>query len=177
VEISNKHNSRTGDLFMRHFRLGRLAATAVMLGSTLGVTGGTLLATAGPAHAAAGGQNVCDTFVGSADLSAAVPALTGTFSNCHQQGSGALSGVLDVTGSPAPGAIAWATGHATSVISFSATIDFSGGPCPAGDIAADVTIDVGGGPYALSSPGSGILCADISGFPIINLTNFGPTTI
>jgi hypothetical protein len=151
-----------------------------MLGSTLGLAGGTLLATAGPAHAATGGQNVCDTFSGSADLSAAVPMVTGTFGGCHQQGSGALSGVLDVTGSPAPGSIMWATGHATSVISFSATIDFSGGPCPAGDVAADVTIDVGAGPYNTpegGTPGSGILCADISGFPIINLTNFGPTTI
>jgi hypothetical protein len=148
-----------------------------MLGATLGLAGGTLLATAGPASAAAGGQNVCDTFVGSADLSAGVPVLTGSFTNCHQQGSGAVSGVLDITGAPAPVTILWATGHATSVGSISASIDFSGGPCPAGDVAADVTFTVGGGPYANSTPGTGIICADISGFPVIALTNFGPITI
>jgi hypothetical protein len=165
---------------MRHFRLGRIAATAAMLGSTLGLAGGALLATAGPAHAATGGQNVCDTFSGSADLSAGVPVVQGTFGSCHQQGSGVLTGVLDITGAPAPGSIAWATGHATSVISFSASIDFSGGPCAPGDIAADVTILVGAGPYNTpegGTPGTGILCADISNFPIINLTNFGSTTI
>jgi hypothetical protein len=165
--------------FMRHFRLGRLAATVALLGSTLALAGGTVLATAGPASAAAGGQNVCSTFVGSADLSQGIPMLTGTFSNCHQQGSGTVGGVLDITGAPAPVTILWATGHATSVGSISAVIDFSGGPCPAGDVAADVTLLIGGGPYATppALPGSGIICADISGFPVIALTNFGPVTI
>jgi hypothetical protein len=163
---------------MRHFRLTRLVTTAAMLGSLV-LAGGTLLATSGPASAATGGQNVCNTFSGSADLSAAVPMVTGTFSNCHQQGSGAFQGVLDITGAPAPGSIFWATGHATSVVSFSATIDLSGGPCPAGDIAADVTIVVGGGPYMTppAATGGGILCADISNFPIINLSNFGNVVI
>jgi hypothetical protein len=143
------------------------------------LAGGALAVTAGPAGAAAGGQNVCNTFVGSADLSAGIPILTGTFSNCHQQGSGQVTGVLDITGAPAPVAVLWATGHATSVGSISAAIDFSGGPCPAGDVAADVTLTIGGGPYATppAAPGSGIICADISGFPIIALTNFGPVSI
>jgi hypothetical protein len=150
-----------------------------MLAASLILSGGAFVATAGPAAADAGGTNTCTTFIGSADLSAAIPMLTGTFSNCHQQGSGALTGVLDITGAPAPGSIMWATGHATSVIMFSATIDFSGGPCPPGDVAADVTIVVGGGPYATppSATGSGILCADISGFPVIALSNFGPVVI
>jgi hypothetical protein len=150
-----------------------------MLGSSLVLAAGTLLATAGPTSAAMGGVNVCGTFVGSADLSAGVPMITGTFSNCHQQGSGTVSGVLDITGAPAPITIFWATGHATSVGSISASIDFSGGPCPAGDVAADTTLVIGGGPYATppSATGGGIICADISGFPVIALTNFGPVTI
>ena len=162
---------------MHRFRLGRSLAVLAMLGSSLMLAGGAVVAAAGPASAAAGGQNVCSTFSGSADLSAGVPMLTGTFSGCHQQGSGTVSAVLDITGAPAPGAIFWATGHATSVISLSAVIDFSGGPCPAGDVAADVTLTVGGGPYALATPGGGIICADLSGFPIIALSNFGPVTI
>jgi hypothetical protein len=165
---------------MRHFRLGRLAATAAMLGSTLGLAGGTLLATAGPAHAAAGGVNVCDSFSGSADISAAVPVVTGTFGSCHQQGSGAFLGVLDITGAPAPGDIFWATGHATSIVSFSAAIDFTGGNCPSGDIAADITLDVGGGPYSTvegTAPGTGVLCADISALPLVSFSNLGPVTI
>jgi len=162
---------------MRH-ALTRPLALAAMLGASL-ILSGALVATAGPASAFAGGTNTCTSFSGSADLSAGVPMLTGTFSGCHQQGSGMLNGLLDITGAPAPGNIFWATGHATSVIEFSAVIDFSGGPCPAGDIAADVTIVVGGGPYATppSATGSGILCADISGFPIIALSSFGPIVI
>jgi hypothetical protein len=165
---------------MRHFRLTRLIKVAAMLGSSLVLAGGTLLATAGPTSAAQGGVNVCGTFVGSADLSQAPPVLTGTFSNCHQQGSGTVTGVLDPSGAPAPVTIFWATGHATSVGSISAVIDFSGGPCPSGDVAAATTIVVGGGPYSGlegSAPGSGEICADISGFPVILLTNFGPITI
>jgi hypothetical protein len=150
-----------------------------MLGATLGFAGGTLLATAGPASADAGGVNTCSSFSGSADLSSGVPVLTGTFTGCHQQGSGSLVGVLDITGAPAPASLFWATGHATSLLTVSAAIDFSGGPCPAGDIAADVTIVVGGGPYMTppSATGGGILCADISGFPVIALTNFGDVVI
>jgi hypothetical protein len=165
---------------MRHFRLGRLAATVAMLGSTLGVAGGTLLATAGPAHADAGGVNICTTFNGVADATQSPPVATGTLSGCHQQTSGVLSAVFDITGSPAPGDVAWQTGHATSAITLQAAIDFSGGPCPAGDIAADVTIVVGGGPYATppALTGSGILCADISGgLNDIVLTNFGNVVI
>jgi hypothetical protein len=147
-----------------------------MLGASL-MLSGALVATAGPASALAGGTNSCTTFVGSADIIQGT--LTGTFSGCHQQGSGVLDGILDITGAPAPGNIFWATGHATSVITFSAVIDLSGGPCPAGDIAADVTIIVGGGPYATppSATGGGILCADASGFPFIALSNFGPVVI
>jgi hypothetical protein len=145
-----------------------------MLGASL-MLSGALVTTAGPASALAGGTNSCTSFLGSADIIQGT--LTGTFSGCHQQGSGVLSGALDITGAPAPGNIFWATGHATSVISFSASIDFSGGPCPAGDIAADVTIMVGGGPYESGTPGGGILCADPSGFPIIALSNFGPVVI
>jgi hypothetical protein len=165
---------------MRHFRLSRLAATVVMLGSTLGVAGGTLLATAGPASADMGGVNVCNTFAGTADASGSPVTAMGTLSDCHQQGSGSLSGVFDITGSPAPASIAWATGHATSAITLTAAIDFSGGPCPTGDIAADITIVVGGGPYATppSLTGGGILCADISGgLANIVLSNFGPVVI
>jgi hypothetical protein len=148
-----------------------------MLAASLMLSGGAFVATAGPASALAGGTNSCTTFVGSADLIQGT--LTGTFSGCHQQGSGMLNGILDITGAPAPGSIMWATGHATSVITFSAFVDFSGGPCPAPDIAADVTIVVGGGPYATppAATGGGILCADPSGFPFIALTNFGPVVI
>ena len=160
-------------------RLTRPVAIAAMLGASLILSGGAFVATAGPAAADAGGTNTCTSFLGGADLSSGVPVLSGTFSGCHQQGSGMISGILDITGAPAPASIFWATGHATSVASISAVIDFSGGPCPAGDIAADVTIVVGGGPYATppSATGSGILCADISGFPIIALSSFGPIVI
>jgi hypothetical protein len=164
---------------MRHFRPTRFVKIAAMLGSSLFLAGGTLLATSGPASAEAGGVNVCSSFSGSADLSAQTPMITGTLTGCHQQGSGALTGVLDITGATAPGAVFWATGHATSVITFSAVIDLSGGPCPTGDIAAAVTIMVGGGPYATppSATGGGELCADASAFPIITLSSFGPVTI
>jgi hypothetical protein len=151
-----------------------------MLGSTLGVAGGTLLATSPPASADAGGVNVCNTFSAVADITAFPPVFTGMFSNCHQQGSGVFTGVLDITGAAAPGSIAWATGHATSAITFSAAIDLSGGNCPAGDIAATVTIVVGGGPYATppSATGGGVLCADPSGgLNDIVLSNLGPVTI
>jgi hypothetical protein len=164
---------------MRHIRVPRSIAVAAMLASSLMLAGGALAATAAPASADAGGVNTCSSFSGSADISQAVPIINGTFSDCHQQRSGTFVAVLDITGAPAPGTIFWATGHAESVTTFSAVIDFSGGPCPAGDVAADVTIDVTGGPYATppSALGGGIFCADISGFPIINLTNFGPITI
>jgi hypothetical protein len=177
IEISWTINNPKENHFMRHFRVGRLAASVVMLGSTLGLAGGTLLATAGPASADSGGTNTCTGFSGSADLSAQIPLLTGTLTGCHQQGSGALTGVLDITGATAPGSVFWVTGHATSVITFSAVIDLSGGPCPPGDIAAAVTIMVGGGPYQSGTPGGGELCADPSGFPVIALSSFGNVVI
>jgi hypothetical protein len=152
-----------------------------MLGASLMLSGGAFVATAGPASAAAGGVNVCNTFVATADATAAPPTISGTFSNCHQQGTGAVSGVFDITGGPSPGSVLWATGHATSVFSLVLLgLDFSGGPCPPGDIAAFVEIDVGGGPYATppAAAGGGTLCADISGgLANIAISNFGPITI
>jgi hypothetical protein len=164
---------------MRHFRVGRLAATVVMLGSTLGLAGGTLLATAGPASAASGGTNVCSTLVAGADLSSAT--LTGTFSDCHQQGTGSLQVGFDVSGAPSTGSIFWATGHATSLITIQLiALDFSGGPCPpasggGSDVAALVLLTVGGGPYE-GSGSIATICADPTTTPI-TVTNLGPVTI
>jgi hypothetical protein len=159
---------------MRHLQPNRLVQIAAMLGATLVLAGGTLVTTAGVAFASnAGGGQTCTSLVATADLSAAMPMVTGVLSGCNSNRDGAISAVLDITGAPAPGSIAWTTGKATSLIVLSAVIDFSGGPCPAGDVAADVTLSVGSGPYEGTS-GTGVICADISGFPIIALTNFGP---
>jgi len=162
---------------MRHFRLSRLAAAVVMLGSTLGIAGGTLLATSGPASAEAGGVNVCNTFNGVADASGAVAIASGTLSDCHQQGSGMLAGVFDITGAPAPASIAWATGHATSLINLQLiAIDFSGDGCPTpGAIAATVLLTVGGGPYE-GSGSTAVICADPTTTPI-TVTNITPVVI
>jgi hypothetical protein len=160
---------------MRHFRVGRLAASVVMLGATLGFAGGALLATAGPASADNGGTNTCGTLLAGADLSAGT--LTGTFSNCHQQGSGMVSAGFDVSGGVSSGSIFWATGHATSLINLQLiAIDFSGDGCPTpGAIAATVLLSVGGGPYEGSSS-TAVICADPTTTPI-TVTNITPVVI
>jgi hypothetical protein len=164
---------------MRRFRLTRLVATAAMLGSALALTGGTLLATAGPASALPEGANTCNTLVAGADLSSAT--LTGTFSGCHQQGSGQLVAGFDVSGAPSTGSIFWATGHATSLISIQLiALDFSGDGCPpasggGSDVAALVSLTVGGGPYE-GSGSIATICADPTTTPI-TVTNLAPVVI
>jgi hypothetical protein len=142
------------------------------------LSGGAFVATAGPASALAGGGQTCTSLVGSVDLSQAVPTLNGTLSGCNSLGHnpGSISVVVDITGAAAPGSIVWASGKATSLITLTAAVDFSGGPCPGGDIAVDATLTVGQGPYE-GTRGTGIICADISGFPIVTLTNFGPVSL
>jgi hypothetical protein len=164
---------------MRHFRLGRLAASVVMLGSTLGLAGGTLLATAGPASAAAGGGQTCTSLSGTVDLSQAVPVLTGTLSGCNSVGHnpGQISAVVDITGAPAPISIFWASGNATSVGSITAAA-FTG-DCTAvnpADIPIIATITVGGGPFVGTS-GMSTICADITNFPMVAIVNNGPVKL
>ena len=160
---------------MRHFRVGRLAASVVMLGATMGLAGGTLLATAGPASAATGGTNVCDTLVAGADLGAGT--LTGTLTGCHQQGMGTITAGFDISGGVSSGSIFWATGKATSLINLQLiAIDFSGDGCPTpGAIASTVLLTVGGGPYE-GSGSTATLCADPTTTPI-TVTNITPVVI
>jgi hypothetical protein len=160
---------------MRHSRLKRPVAIAAMLCSSLILAGGTLLATAGSASAAAGGTNVCNTLLAGADISAGT--LTGTFSDCHQQGSGTVVAGFDVSGGASAGSIFWATGHATSLITLQLiAIDFSGDGCPTpGAIAATVMLTVGGGPYE-GSGSTAVICADPTTTPI-TVTNLAPVVI
>jgi hypothetical protein len=171
-------NSKKGDILMRPSRLGCRPTVAVMLMAALLFAGGALLGTAGPASAATGGTNVCSTLSATVDLSAAVPMVTGTLSGCHQQGSGAWSAVATTRPGSTPGSIAWRTGHATSnFVITTVAVDFTGGPCPAGDVAADFTIAVTSGPYE-GSQGALVECVDISHYPTsLTITNFGSITI
>jgi hypothetical protein len=159
---------------MRYSQLYRLPVIAVMFLTSLLLAGGVLFSTAGPATAAPGGTNVCSSLTASVDLSAAVPAGTGTLSGCHQQGSGAWSALeISSPGSSSLGSISWQTGHATSVFVLTLTsLDFTRGPCPAGDIAASFTMTVESGPYEGSNGGL-VECAKLSHYPIVGLSNFG----
>jgi hypothetical protein len=160
---------------MRH-RLTRKVAAAAMLGSAL-TLGGTLIATTTPASAAAGGTNVCTSVVGTLDLSAAVPTYRNTFSGCREHGSGTSVEVADLKNPSAPGhaTLYWATGHATSENIVTSVTD-PGRPCPAHDIASDVTIRVVQGAYS-GSTGHAVICADLSGLPIIHFFSVGPVVI
>jgi hypothetical protein len=157
---------------MRHIRLTRMVATAAMLGS---LVGGAVLATAGPASAAAGGGVSCTGITGSGDISAFPPVVTGTVTGCANR-SGVLTAIVDISGGIAPGSIAWSTGNATSLITIQViNIDFSGGTCPAGDVAVTALVTVTAGPYAGTS-GVNTLCADISAFPVVTIT-LAPGTV
>jgi hypothetical protein len=152
-------------------RRSKLAAAMV---ASLALSGGAVLLNANPASAsnAGGGQN-CTSFVGTADLSAAVPVATGTVSGCNSNRDGTLTAVIDITGGVVPLTIAWDTGKATSVGTVQVTnIDFSGDGCPAGDIAATLDLEITGGPYE-GTGGVNTVCADISLFPTVTFTNLG----
>jgi hypothetical protein len=157
---------------MRH-RLTRLVAVAATF-----LAGGALVATATPVHAAAGGTNVCASAVGTLDLSAAVPTFTTTFTGCHEHGSGTAIEVANLNNPSAPGhaTLHWATGNAASENIVTSVIDPTGGPCPAGDIATDVTIQVVHGPYT-GSTGHAVICSDLSDLPIIHTFSVGPVVI
>jgi hypothetical protein len=159
---------------MRHIRLTRMVATAAMLGS---LVGGAVLATAGPASAAAGGVVNCTSLTGGGDISAFPPIVTGPISGCSSHSGGTLTAIVDISGGIAPGSIAWNTGHATTLITIQViNIDFSGGTCPAGDVAATVLIVATAGPNAGTSS-VGTLCADISGGLTAVVFSLAPGTV
>lgn len=163
---------------MRHFRLRRPVAIAAMLTSSLILAGGAaLVSTAGPASALAGGGQTCTSLTATVDISAFPPVATGTLSGCNSVGHnpGQLTAVVDITGAPSPGSIFWASGKATSLVTLTAVANTASTVCPSG-IEADTTITVGGGPF-VGTGGGGILCADITNFPVVVLTNFGPVTL
>jgi hypothetical protein len=115
----------------------------------------------------------CTSFVGTADLSQAIPVTTGTVSGCNSNGDGELTAVLDLTGGVVPANIFWATAQAASGGTVQViNIDFSGNGCPAGDIAATLDVEIGGGPYA-GNGGVNNVCADLSLFPTVTFTNNG----
>jgi hypothetical protein len=147
-----------------------------MLGSAVILAGSALVASAAPASAAAGGTNICSSFVGTTNL--VTGAFTGTDSGCHEHGSGTVAGTVDseYLTAPARDTIHWATGHATSVVIRTEVISGVGAPCPAGDVVTHVTLRVVHGPYT-GSTGHNIICNDISHFPIVHLTNVGPIVI
>jgi hypothetical protein len=159
-----------GEGAMGHRRTRMLAAVA-MLGSAVTVGGGMLVATAGPASASAGGTDVCSAFAGTADVSTGVA--TQTYSGCQEHGSGTAQYTLGPT---TQFTIHWATGNATSDVVASSVLEPTGGPCPAGELTNHVTLTVVDGAYA-GSTGHNITCDDISGFPIVRVTNLGPIVI
>jgi hypothetical protein len=147
-----------------------LAAVAVFA-SAVTVSGGMLTTTTGPASAFAGGTDVCSTFAGTVDLSTGV--VTQTYSHCREHGSGTAAYSL---GRTTQFSIHWATGNATSSVVASAVVDSSGGPCPAGELTNHVTLTVVHGAYT-GSTGHNITCDDLSGNPIVHVTNLGPIVI
>jgi hypothetical protein len=154
---------------MRH-RLTRIVTVAAMLGSAVTLAGGTLAATTIPASATAGDANVCTSYAATINLSTGM--VTETYNGCHQQGSATAEYAL---GQTTPITIHWATGNATSDVVASTVID-PAGPCPAGEITTDVTLTVVDGAYT-GSTAHNVICSDISGLPIVHITNFGPIVI
>jgi hypothetical protein len=163
---------------MRHSQVHRHPGVAIMFVASLMLAGaGVLLSAGGPATAAPEGTNVCSSLTATINYSAVVPTATGMLSGCHQQGSGVWS-VLGVPFSgPYLGSISWQSGRATSDIVLTLkSIDFHGGPCPAGDNASYYTLTVSSGPYE-GSTAPLVECGNTSQFPAVTLTNFGPVTI
>lgn len=162
---------------MRHIRLRRPTAVVALLATSLMLAGGALVSTASPASALAGGGQTCTSLTATVDISATPPIATGTLSGCNSVGHnpGSLTAVVDITGAPSPGSIFWASGKATSLITLTAAVNTASTVCASG-IEADTTISVGGGPFVGTS-GGGVLCADLSNFPVVSLTNFGPITL
>jgi hypothetical protein len=147
-----------------------------MLGSSFALAGGAVLAGPASASNAGGGQN-CTSLTASGDISAFPPVVTGTISGCNSNRDGVLTAVVDVSGGVSPGTIAWDTGKATSLITLQVVnIDFAAPDCTPGDVEVTVVITVGGGPYVGTS-GTNVVCADISLFPVVTLTNFGTVHI
>jgi len=134
------------------------------------VAGGTLTATTITASAAEGNTNVCTSYAATINLSTGV--ITETYNGCHQQGSATAEYTL---GQTTPITIHWATGNATSDVVASSVSDPTG-PCPAGQFTTDVTVTVVDGAYT-GSIGHNVICADISGLPIVHTTNLGPVVI
>jgi hypothetical protein len=130
---------------------------------------------ASPASASnAGGGQTCTSFVGQTDISQAIPLATGTLSGCNSNRDGELTAVFDITGGVSPAQILWTTGKAMSVGTVQViNIDFTGGDCTPGDIAATLDVEITGGPYA-GTGGVNNVCADASGLPIVLFTNDGP---
>jgi hypothetical protein len=120
-----------------------------------------------------GGGLICQTLTATTDLSVALPTLAGTLHGCSANVEGVLTARLDVKGGPEPGTISWGNTGTISVVSFSALLDSSGAGCGAGNLAVQVTIVVGGGPYQ-GEHATGLLCANMSTFPTLSLTSAGP---
>jgi hypothetical protein len=153
----------------------RMLAAAATLVSLLALTGSSLVTTAVPASAAAGGTNVCASLNATFDPSTGLSI--GTLTGCHQQGSGTTVEAPNLADpfAPNPVTLYWSTGHATSHLIVSSG-PASGNPCPAGDIAGQVSISVVSGPYA-GSTGGYVICLDLSDFPVIHSTSVGPVVI
>ena len=161
--------------------LRQTVAMTAMLASTVAIIGGSLATTAVPSSAAPGGTNVCASFtaVGTVDLVTGATTSIGTLSGCHQQGSGTTVQVVGPNqdpNAPTPVTVHWATGHATSEGITTTVPHLSGDPCPAGDVAGDVSITVVHGPYT-GSTGGFVICLDLSDFPILHATSVGPVVI
>jgi hypothetical protein len=154
-----------------------------MLGSAVTLVGGSLATTATPASAAAGGTYVCESFTAVATINPVTFVTTsiGTFSGCHEHGSGTSVEVIGPNqdpSAPTPVTIHWATGNATSELIVTAVPRLSVDPqCPVGyrDATIDVYSTVVHGPYTGSSS-IGVQCLDLSGLPtgILRSVGLGP---
>jgi hypothetical protein len=146
--------------------------TTVPPTTTTTTTPTTTTTTTVPPTSTTTGQS-CQTLTATADLSRQVPALSGTLSSCNSGSDGAIEMTLDITGAPTTGSIVWTTAGTASLVTFTPAFDYSGGPCPAGDLAADVTLAVDGGPFYATS-GASVFCIDTASFPILTVTALGP---
>lgn len=154
----------------------RMLAMTVTIVSAMTLIGGSLATTPTPASAAAGGTNVCASGVATFDPSTGVS--TGTLTGCHQQGSGTTVQVANLADpfAPTPFTIHWATGHATSEAIATPGPHLGVNPCPAGDVAGDISIVVVRGLYA-GSTGGYVICLDLSTLPALHATSAGPIVI
>lgn len=171
MNITNTHPThiRTRGRVQARTRVAALLAAVV---STVAIVGGSLVATATPSSAAAGGTNVCDSFTAVLNIDPVtfVATAIGTFSGCHEHGSGTSVEVISPDQDPtAPTLVTihWATGNARSEEIVTATPRKTVDPqCPAPytDATIDVYSTVVHGAYTGSSS-QGVQCLDFHHFP------------